>query len=77
MLYDVLHFQENSPMKGKVLSFELDRTGLARSSRSVKADIAQWDNCLECDEFDRCYKFYIAKLLPYDSIENETSTNPH
>jgi hypothetical protein len=32
MFHDVLHFQENAPMKGKVFAFELDRNGLSRSS---------------------------------------------
>jgi hypothetical protein len=71
MFHDVLHFQENAPMKGKVFAFELDRNGLSRSSRSIKADIAEWDDCLECEEFDHCYKFCIAKLLLQDSIEHE------
>ncbi len=58
-------------MKGKVFAFELDRTGLARSSREIKADIAEWDDCLGCEEFDHCYKFCTAKLLLQDSIEHE------
>jgi hypothetical protein len=44
MFHDVLHFQENAPMKGKVFAFELDRNGLSRSSRSIKADIVEWDD---------------------------------
>ncbi len=71
MFHDVLHYQENASMKGKVFAFELDRTGLSRSSRSVKSDIAEWDDCLECEEFDHCYKFCIAKLLLQDAIEHE------
>lgn len=58
-------------MKGKVFSFELDRTGLARSNRTMNADIDEWDDCLECEEFDHCYKFCIAKLLLQDAIEQE------
>ena len=69
MFHEVLHFQENAPMKGKVFAFELDRKGLARSDRTVKADIAEWDDCLDCEEFDHCYKFCIAKLLLQDAVE--------
>jgi len=36
--------------------------GLARSDRQVQADIAEWDDCLECPEFVHCYKFCMAKL---------------
>ena len=62
MFHDTLHFMANQSMKGKVFSFELDTMGLARSDRQVKADIAEWDDCLECLEFDHCYKFCMAKL---------------
>ena len=70
MFHDVLHFQDNTPMKGKVFAFELDRMGLGRSKREVTANIAEWDDCLQCEEFDHCYKFCIAKLLLQDSIEH-------
>jgi len=71
MFHDVLHFHENEPMNGKVFTFEVEQIGLARSNRSVKSDISEWDDCLECEEFDHCYKFCMAKLLLQDSIENE------
>ena len=71
MFHEVLHFQENASMKGKVFAFELDRAGLSRSGRSIKAYIAEWDDCLACEEFDHCYKFCIAKLLLQDAIERE------
>ncbi len=60
-------------MKGKVFTFELDRIGLARSGRTISADIAEWDDCIECEEFDHCYKFCMAKLFcktPLNTNEN-------
>lgn len=71
MFHELLHFQENEPMQGKVFSFELDRSGLARSNRRITADIAEWDDCIECEEFDHCYKFCMAKLLLQNALENE------
>ena len=68
MFHETLHSKENAPMRGKVFSFELDRTGLARSGRAISADIAQWDDCLDCKEFDSCYRFCMAKLLLEISI---------
>ena len=62
MFHDTLHFETSKEMKGKVFGFELDSAGLARSDRFVKADILQWDDCLDCPEFDHCYKFCMAKL---------------
>lgn len=71
MFHEPLYFEENTPMRGKVFSFELDRVGLARSSRSVGADMAEWDDCLDCEEFEHCYKFCMAKLLLQTAIEHE------
>lgn len=71
MFHSTLHFVENEPMRGKVFSFELDRAGLARSNRRVDADMTQWDDCLDCDEFNHCYKFCMAKLLLQTAIEHE------
>ena len=71
MFHETLHFNENRPMRGKVFTFELDRIGLARSRRSIEADIAEWDDCLECEEFQHCYQFCMAKLLLQTAIEHE------
>jgi len=62
MFHDTLHFKTNEEMKGKVFSYELDTIGLGRSNRLRKANISEWDDCLECAEFDHCYKFCMAKL---------------
>ena len=71
MFHETLHFQENTPMRGKVFSFELGRVGLARSDRSMTADIAEWDDCLDCEEFEHCYRLCMAKLLLQTAIERE------
>lgn len=70
MFHELLHFQENEPMQGKVFSFELDRSGLARFNRRITADIAEWNHCIECQEFDHCYKFCMAKLLLQNAVKN-------
>ena len=62
MFHDTLHFDANKVMKGKAFSFELDSIGLARSDRLVKANMTEWDDCLECPEFGHCYKLCMAKL---------------
>ena len=62
MFHDSLHFLINADMPSKVFSFEVDSSGLARTDRSISTDIAQWDDCLACPEFDHCYKLCMAKL---------------
>lgn len=71
MFHETLHFQENMAMRGKVFSFELNRIGLGRSSRMIDADIAEWDDCLDCEEYEHCYKFCVGKLLLQTAIEHE------
>lgn len=71
MFHDSLHFSTNEEMQGKVFSFELDSVGLARSTRTIKADIVQWDDCLAYLEFDNCYKLCMAKL----ALETAISKN--
>lgn len=70
MFHDALHFSANESMKGKVFSFRLESIGLARSDRNVIADIEEWDDCMDCEEFDHCYRFCIAKLLLQAAIEH-------
>jgi hypothetical protein len=70
MFHSVLHFTENEPMKGKVFGLELDRRGLARSDRKITANLEEWDECLECPEFDHCYKFSMAKLALEAAIKS-------
>jgi len=69
MFHDALHYATNRPMRGKVFSFEIESTGLARSDRRVNANIQEWDDCLACHEFDHCYKFSTGGLLLQAAIE--------
>ena len=71
MFHETLHFRENTPMRGKVFTFELERAGLVRSGRSIGANLSEWDDCLECEEFQHCYQFCMAKLLLQTAIEHE------
>ena len=71
MFHETLHFSENTPMRGKVFSFELDRAGLPQSGRSIEADTSEWDDCLECEEFQHCDKLCMANLLLQTAIERQ------
>ncbi len=71
MFHETLHFKTNREMNGKVFSFELDSLGLGRSERVVNADITEWDDCLNCAEFDHCYRFCMAKLTLEGAITGD------
>lgn len=72
MFPDVLHPEQDTPVSGKVFSFELRRAGgLFRSGRSYSAKIDEWDNCVQCPEFEQCYRLSMAKVALQAAIEDQ------
>ena len=74
MFPDALHFRNNEPNAGKVFAFELDGTvglGAVRTARKFSANIEEWDDCLQCPEFEHCYKFCMAKMSLESVIVSE------
>ena len=72
MFPDALHFTSNRQMRGKVFSYEMDVAGgMIRSSRHTSADIREWDDCLQCPEFEHCYRFCLGKLALQAAIADE------
>ena len=74
MFPDALHFRENEPMNGKVFMYELDSCGgmyTLRSDRKYSANVEEWDDCLNCPEFDHCYKYCMAKMALQSVIISE------
>ncbi len=71
MFPSVLHLQEDRPASGTVFTVVLERAGgMRRSGRSITADMDRWDECLECPDFDGCYKFSMATLTLESAIQN-------
>jgi hypothetical protein len=69
MFPDVLHLPLGKPASGKVFSVLLKPgEGIMRSKRSMTADLDEWDECVQCPEFDHCYKFSLAKLTLQSAI---------
>ncbi len=68
MFHDSLHLVNNEKMKGKVFDFEQDSLGLGISDRKVTVKMGEWDDCMECEEFEHCYKLCTAKLLLESAI---------
>jgi hypothetical protein len=42
-----------------------------RSDRKVAVDIAAWDACRECPEFDGCYKLSFGRLALESAISEK------
>jgi len=65
MFPDALHFRSNEPQVGKVFTYELDSTpgmGAARTARKFSVNMEEWDDCLNCPEFEHCYKLCMGKM---------------
>lgn len=72
MFPDPLHPENDRRVKGKVFSYLLTTAGgLYRNDRSVSVDIAQWDDCRMCPEFDHCYQLCIGRLALQASVATE------
>ncbi len=72
MFPDVLRLPSDQPVSGKVFTVLLERAGgLMRSSRSMTADQDQWNKCIQCPEFNHCYKYSMAKLTLASAINSE------
>ena len=54
--------ESNLIQKGKVFSFRLDRPRVLAINRVTEEDSKQWDECIQCPEFDVCYKLSMAKF---------------
>ena len=71
MFPSVLALREGLPTSGTVFSVVLERAGgLWRSHRAVRADVKRWDECLQCADFESCYKLSMAKLALESAIQD-------
>ena len=71
MFPSVLALREDRPVSGKVFTVLLRASGRDVScTRSVTADMERWDECLECADFDGCYKLSMAKLALESAVQD-------
>ena len=55
MFPSVLQPDVDRVVSGKVFSYELRRTGgMFVANRRVAVNMEEWDECLQCPEFDHC-----------------------
>jgi len=72
MFPDPLHPHNDRRLKGKVFSYLLTTAGgMIRNDRSVTADIAQWDDCRSCPEFEHCYQLCLGRLALQAAVVSE------
>ncbi len=67
----LLDLPEDRPASGTVFTVLLRRAGgMYRCSRSVTADLEQWEVCQQCPYIEGCYKFSTARLALESAIQN-------
>ena len=52
---DVLARDPTGDHSGKTFAYRIDNIGLSRGQRSVEVNMAAWDDCFQCPEFETCY----------------------
>ena len=52
----------NTPNRGKVFSAAIESRGIGIQGEELSVDEEQWKACMECPDFDGCYKLSMAKL---------------
>lgn len=58
-----LHAAADRAVPGRVFCFELKRAGgMFASDRRVAANLAEWDGCQTCPEFESCYRLGMGKF---------------
>ena len=54
---------QNEPVAGKVFGYQVDRPGMAATRRVVTTNREGWQDCLECPDFDGCYRLSTGTVL--------------
>jgi hypothetical protein len=63
MFPSILRPEADKIVSGKVFSFEIVRAGgTFVSYRRVAVNRQEWDDCLNCPEFEHCYKLCTGRL---------------
>jgi len=68
----VSRFSDEKGMSAKVLSLGV-RTpvGVVPRRRKVTVNLEEWNDCLECLEFERCYKLCMGSVILEAVIAND------
>ena len=56
-------------MTGKVFGYDIARRGLAGPKGTKNVELKEWNDCLQCEAFDICYKLSSAKIALLAAID--------
>lgn len=70
MFPDPFHPTDDRKQRGKVFTLlDVGPHGMSIPRRQVSTDLAEWDDCLACPEFEHCYRLCTAKLALEEAVE--------
>ena len=53
----------NREVMGKVFGYRVDHSGVVETRRTVSTDLGAWEQCIQCPDFDSCYRLSAGTLL--------------
>ena len=53
----------NREVAGAVFHYQIRQPGPMTTERSIGVDSSAWDRCVECPEFETCYRLSVGGLL--------------
>ena len=63
MFPSVVEMAHNRAVVGKVFGYYLDYAGQVAQKRDTTVDHDAWQKCLECRDFDGCYRLSAGTML--------------
>ncbi len=68
----VIEMAHNKAVLGKVFGYRVDYPGQVAINQVASVNLEEWQRCLECPEFDGCYRLSTGTLL----MELAVKTSP-
>jgi hypothetical protein len=63
MFPPLISLAHNESVAGKVFGYHIDQPGIAVTRRVVTTNREAWGHCLDCAEFDGCYRLSVGTAL--------------
>jgi hypothetical protein len=63
MFPDLSTIEFNSPQEGKAFTVLVEHSGAGITDRRSSVKMQEWDACVDCPVYDRCYNLCVAKML--------------
>ncbi len=63
MFPPLISLAHNETVTGKVFGYQVDHTGIMVTRRIVTAKREAWGHCMECPDFEGCYRLSAGTAL--------------